>query len=238
VNLTIQSVRLGGLTDATAETDYETGLTLEGIGQADAVVHLEGEDDGLTLELGQMPEGATEAARILRELADQLDEEAERYELLPVQWDGFAFDDRGWSVSLEGTTVDVPKGLTEEGAVVALELACRETGVFPALWIDRYAGSSSSMPVALTAEAIREAAAAVLDGEGLDAPTCAHCDETVVRRDGTWVHDDSGWYGHAPTYPVACDETTDEAPTVAEPALPFDRADVLAILEGPTAIGA
>jgi hypothetical protein len=238
VNLTIPTVWLGTLVRATTTVEYDTGDVQQGMGQADVTVHLEGEDDTLTLVIGQAPDAGTDAAAILRALADELEADAASYDYLPVQWDGFVGSDRnGWGASIEGVSVDVPEGLTEDGAIVALELACRESGVFPPLWLDRYAESSSSMPVALTAEAIRNAAAAVLDGDGFESPVCEYCGDHLARRDGTWTHDNGGW-GVEPTWPVECERFEDEPVTVATPDLhPFDRADVEGILTGPDAIG-
>ena len=246
--LTFHDVTLGELEDATVEVDYG-GLAVEGMGQASLLVKFRGELDEVTLDLGEMRDGGESALRIaahLRTLADEVQAVGESYEDIPTQFDGFAQSGRdGWEVYLEGSTVEVPRGLTEEGAIVALELACRESGVFPSLWRDRYAGTSSSMPVALTAEDIRNAAAAVLDGGGFEefASTCEHCGEALNYAVGAWRHDAPYGRPEIERY-LGCresgsghEEDTDLQGKHATPVLPFERADVEAILDGPEALG-
>ena len=186
MNLTVPTAMLGELVSAHATVNYDT-LPSDGMGQATLDLHLEGEDDTLTLELGTMPDAAERAAELLRDLARELDGEAASYEYVPEQWDGFVGLDRhvGWGASLEGKRLELPRGVSESGAIVALALACREAGYFPNLWIDRYGRGGDD---AITTDTLASAAAEVLAVTEWDEPGCEYCSDPIVKTDEGWTH--------------------------------------------------
>lgn len=224
MNITLETLRLGTLTGSSFDVDYDTAVTQEMLGQAVLVVTLEGEEESITLDLGEMGEGASEAATTLRALADELDKASESYEYLPTRFDAFIFRDdrtgRYFTRIEDAKEVDAPLAVSEAGAIATLELEMRRTGCGPAAYLVESYGANEHHEL-LTREKVVAAIQTTLAGGGWDADAdieCAHCARNIVREDGCWVDpeatgDDSMWREtcdgnetfeaeHAPTLPL------------------------------------
>ena len=188
MTITLPTITMGELSEASAELNYDHPGVPEGYGQAPYVVTLVGQADE-AVRLSFHHEEGREVASKLREVADAIDALDADYEHLPEQWDAFATEDRhdGWYLTIEGERVEhsLPKYASDDAAVVALALAMIDQGMHPNAWVD---SSRRGNYLRVTGDMILNAVAACRDFGEVDTYECEHCDGPLVLRDGTWTH--------------------------------------------------